>query len=581
MMSPNPMVSSRRVIATKTIAWRPGGRGIGLSRSRRAHQAAEGSRALTDWAWSNSGASASARINRPRTGLMGSLSVIPCAESVLQTSSKHAGVWPVPAAVYPRHGLRENLRPMRLPRLHVAASLSCLVATPPLPASAAQSAGPPLRPPTPREAPPAIAREFRAAWVATVGNIDWPSRPGLSTWDQQQELLAILNRAVALRLNAIILQVRPGTDALYDSRLGPWRECLTRRAAPELVGSYGAYLWMDPGIPEVRRRAERVVLDIVRRYDVDGVHLDDYFYPYKEKDSSGIAIDFPDSTTYARYVRGGGTLARDDWRRHNVDLLIHELYRRIKALKPWVQFGISPISGWRANTPAGARTFDAFGEIYADTRKWLALGWCDYFVPQLYSAIESPTPYPAMLQWWVEQNARGRHLYAGNGLHRVRRAGQDSAGGDRAPGWKADEIVAQVRITRDTPGAQGNVYFSMKGLMQDADSIAEALAVPYAGPALVPASPWLHRTPPPRPSIALKHDAATGEAYLALRPAAGRKAWLWVVQTRSDSGWSTEVLPGDQGVHRLAGNGNPGLVSVTAVDRTGNQSRPAVVELRD
>ena len=528
-----------------------------------------------------------------------------------------------------------RLSRLRLPlpaRRTIAATLCCFAAASPHTAAAAPRAVARLQAPASPETPPPVAREFRAAWVATVGNIDWPSRPGLSTWDQQQELLAILNRAVALRLNAIILQVRPGTDALYDSRLEPWSEFLTGRMGrppepawdplafavaqaharglelhawvnpyraryarpisetarthisrthPELVRSYGAYLWMDPGIPEVRRRAERVVLDIVRRYDVDGVHLDDYFYPYKEKDSSGIAIDFPDSTTYARYVRGGGTLARDDWRRHNVDLLIHELYRRIKALKPWVQFGISPISGWRANTPAGARTFDAFGEIYADTRKWLALGWCDYFVPQLYSAIESPTPYPAMLQWWVEQNARGRHLYAGNGLHRVRRAGQDSAGGDRAPGWKADEIVAQVRITRDTPGAQGNVYFSMKGLMQDADSIAEALAVPYAGPALVPASPWLHRTPPPRPSIALKHDAATGEAYLALRPAAGRKAWLWVVQTRSDSGWSTEVLPGDQGVHRLAGNGNPGLVSVTAVDRTGNQSRPAVVELRD
>ena len=544
-------------------------------------------------------------------------------EAVIET-----GVWPVPAAVYPKHGLGENLRPMRFPRLHVAAALSCLVATPPLPASAAQSAGPPLRPPAPREAPPAVAREFRAAWVATVGNIDWPSRPGLSTWDQQQELLAILNRAVALRLNAIILQVRPGTDALYDSRLEPWSEYLTGRMGrppepawdplgfavteahrrglelhawvnpyraryarpisqtarthisrthPELVRAYGPYLWMDPGVPAVRRRAERVVLDIVRRYDVDGVHVDDYFYPYKEKDSAGAVIPFPDSTSYARYRRGGGTLERDDWRRHNVDLLIHELYLGIKGIKPWVQFGISPISGWRENTPAGARTFDAYGEIYADTRKWLALGWCDYFVPQLYSLIESPTPYPLMLRWWVEQNAKGRHLYAGNGLYRVRRTDPADSNGTRAPAWPADEILRQVEITRGMPGAQGNVFFSMKALMQDADSIDERLAVPYAAPALVPASPWLHLNPPPRPAIALRHDGATGEPYLTLRPADGRKPWLWVVQTRSDSGWSAELLPGYQRVHRLAGGREPDLVYVSAVDRTGNQGPPAAI----
>jgi uncharacterized lipoprotein YddW (UPF0748 family) len=313
----------------------------------------------------------------------------------------------------------------------------------------------------------------------------------------------------------------------------------------------------------------------VRRYDVDGVHVDDYFYPYKEKDSTGATIDFPDSASYARYRRGGGTLARDDWRRHNVDLLIERLYRRIKAVKPWVQFGISPISGWRENTPPGARTFDAYSEIYADTRKWLALGWCDYFVPQLYSAIESPTPYPVMLEWWAQQNAKARHLYAGNALYKVRTADTAGATGDRPPGWSAEEILRQIQITRDTSGAQGNVFFSMKALMQDTDSIAEKLAVPYAAPALVPASPWLARPAAPRPRIALVHDSATGEPYLALRPAGGRPPWLWVVETRSDGGWTTEVLPGRQRVHRLPAGRDPDAVYVRAVDRAGNLSRPA------
>jgi uncharacterized lipoprotein YddW (UPF0748 family) len=520
---------------------------------------------------------------------------------------------------------------MPISRLSLPYPAALFFLTAPLAAPLAQGAVSHAAPPASAEAPPPVAREFRAAWVATVGNIDWPSKPGLSTWEQQQELLAILNRAVALHLNAVILQVRPGTDALYDSRLEPWSEYLTGRMGrppepawdplafavaqaharglelhawvnpyraryakpisetanthisrthPELVRTYGSFLWMDPGVPEVRRQAERVVLDIVRRYDIDGVHVDDYFYPYKEKDSSGATIDFPDSASYARYRREGGELERDDWRRHNVDLLIAELYRQIKDAKPWVQFGISPISGWKANTPAGARTFDAYGEIYADTRKWLAEGWCDYFVPQLYSTIESPAPYPAMLEWWVAQNEKKRHLYVGNGLYRVGARNIVGAGGNRALEWTADEILRQVQITRDTPGAQGNVFFSMKGLMQDADSIDERLAVPYAAPALVPASPWLHKTAPGRPLIALMHDSATGEAYVTLTAAEGRKPWLWVVQTRGDSGWTTEVLPGDERSHRLVASGDPQAVYVSAVDRTGNESAPAVARWR-
>ena len=207
--------------------------------------------------------------------------------------------------------------------------------------------------------PPPVRREFRAAWVATVGNIDWPSRPGLDTWSQQAELLAILDKAVALNMNAIILQIRPATDALYDSKLEPWSEYLTGRQGrppepawdplafavseahkrglelhawfnpyrarnakplsdaarthisktqPSLVRQYGSYLGMDPGDPAVRRRTVQVVTDVVRRYDIDGVHIDDYFYPYRENDASGRPIDFPDSGTYARYRKGGGTL---------------------------------------------------------------------------------------------------------------------------------------------------------------------------------------------------------------------------------------------------------------------------------
>ena len=512
------------------------------------------------------------------------------------------------------------------------------------------------------DTPPAVSREFRAAWVATVSNIDWPSRPGLSTWEQQQELLAILNRAVELHLNAIIFQVRPGTDAFYQSRYEPWSEYLTgrqgrapeplwdplafavreaharglelhawfnpyraryahplgevarthvSRTQPRFVKQYGSYLWMDPGDPEVRRWAVRIVTDVVRRYDIDGVHIDDYFYPYKEKDpATGQTIDFPDSDSYARYVKGGGKLARDDWRRHNVDLLVEDLDHAVHAAKPWVKFGVSPIGIWRpGNPPSITASFDAYQEIYADTRKWLRAGWVDYWAPQLYWAIDSPQSYPALLAWWAQQNVKHRHLWIGNGLHRV--AAPDSTAAAAAPPnrrvpWRAGEIVAQVQLTRASAGtepnggATGNIFFSMKALMHDVDSIGEKLAPLYAEPALVPASPWLDHTPPGRPAIARYADPATGEPYVRLTPARGEKTWLWVVRTRRGGVWTTEILPGSERTHRLAPPpaadstsavlaGTPAdslartapaapvdRVVVTAVDRTGNESKPAV-----
>src|SRR5438874_5066635 len=272
--------------------------------------------------------------------------------------------------------------------------------------------------------PPPIRREFRGVWVASVQNIDWPSQPGLSTQEQKDELLGILDRAVALRLNAVILQVRPAADALYASPYEPWSEYLTGRMGrapdpwydplefavaeshkrglelhawfnpyrarhpsgkspasanhisrthPELVKRYGSMLWMDPGEPAVRQRTVDVVMDVVRRYDVDGVHIDDYFYPYKEKDRHGRAIEFPDGTSWRKYLRSGGGMSRDDWRRANVDSLIHEVYVDIKAAKPWVKFGISPFGVWRPGYPPETRgnAFDSFAELYGDSAKWI------------------------------------------------------------------------------------------------------------------------------------------------------------------------------------------------------------------
>jgi uncharacterized lipoprotein YddW (UPF0748 family) len=471
----------------------------------------------------------------------------------------------------------------------------------------------------PRELPPAVRREFRGVWLVTVGNSDWPSRPGLSTWEQQQELLALLNRAVELKLNAVLFHVRTGADAFYDSPYEPWSQFITGvqgrapepawdplafavakaherglelhawfnpykahytkdtavaarnhvvRQRPDIVYPYGRFVWMDPGILEVRRRALRAIMDVVRRYDVDGVHIDDFFYPYPEKDSSGGTINFPDSATYARYRRGGGTLAKDDWRRRNVDLFIEGLYHGVKRLKPWVKVGISPFGIWRPGTPAQIKGFDAYAQIYADSKKWLERGWLDYFTPQLYWAIDPPQQsYPVLLDWWLAQNPAHRHIWPGLYTGRV--------GANTATVWPAEEIVRQVELTRERAGkgATGNVHFPMKVFVSDPDSLDEKLGTLYADRALVPASPWLDAQAPGRPAIRVVTDAATGDKIVTLAPTKGQPVWLWTVRTRAGAAWTTEILPGAERKHRLASGDSASEVYVTAVGRTGNESR--------
>lgn len=478
--------------------------------------------------------------------------------------------------------------------------------------------------------PPAVPREFRAAWIATVGNLDWPSRKGLSTARQQAELVSMLDRLVSLHMNAAILQVRPAADALYQSSIEPWSDAITgemgrapqpfydplafavteahrrglelhawinpyrakdpstrsvssghiSRTRPDLVRRYGAFLWLDPGDPAVRELTTRVVLDIVRRYDVDAIHMDDYFYPYPEPGQG----DFPDDRTWKRYRRDGGTLARADWRRENVNLLVRGLGASIHAIKPWVRFGISPFGLWRPGFPAGAQGLDQFARLYADARKWIREGWVDYVSPQLYWAVDRPgLSYPVLLRWWADQNVHGRHLWPGNYTGKVAFT--------NASAWTSSEVLRQIRLTRAQRGATGNVHFSMAVFQQDPDSLDERLLRDvYASPALVPATPWLGAGAPVRPVASARLDHATGDGYVELfgvaaanearaRTPASRTVdvgapWLWVVQTRSATGWVTSILPGATRTHLAAEHGSlrPTDIRVMAVDRLGNAS---------
>jgi len=474
-------------------------------------------------------------------------------------------------------------------------------------------------------APPPPAREFRGAWVATVGNIDWPSQKGLTSAQQQAELLAILDRAAQLKLNAVIFQVRPACDALYLSRLEPWSEYLSgtmgqapepfydpllfavveahkrglelhawfnpyrargisespaaanhiSKTHPQIVRQYGKNLWLDPGEKEVQDYSLNVIMDVVKRYDVDGIHMDDYFYPYREKNAAGVEMDFPDEASWRRYgVRS--KLSRADWRRDNVNRFIERVYKSIKAEKPWVKFGISPFGIWRPGNPTRITGLDAYSQLYADSRKWLASGWVDYFAPQLYWSIDSPgQSFPALLGWWAQQNVKGRQLFAGMDATKVSRPG---SGRDDARHWQPQEIINQIRLTRKQPGANGHILWDMKSLAQK-PTLDQALEREvYQQPALTPPAPWLSRACPGKPRLTADPREPGAPLKISWAPSKQDKPWLWVLQTEAGGQWNTEIISASQNSRILKGP-PPEAIAITAVDRYGNASAPAVLVL--
>jgi uncharacterized lipoprotein YddW (UPF0748 family) len=461
--------------------------------------------------------------------------------------------------------------------------------------------------------------------VATVANTDWPSQPGLSSARQQAELIAILDRAARLRFNAVIFQVRPTCDALYSSPHEPWAEYLTGRMGrppepyydplelavreaharglelhawfnpfrarhaesrsppapshvtqrrPDLVRSYGRQLWLDPTLADSQEYALRAILDVVRRYDVDGVHLDDYFYPYPEKDAAGRVIPFPDGPGWSAYVSAGGRLSRDDWRRANINGFVERLCREVRAARADVKVGISPFGIWRPGHPPAVRGLDAYGTLYADSRLWLARGWVDYLAPQLYWRIDQPQQsFPLLLRWWVRQNARGRHIWPGCFASRVGAPGP-------AP-WPAEEIARQVQVTRATPGAGGNVLFSARAVMENRSGLADVLARSvYTTAALPPASPWLDDTPPAPPRFEARRDRWSGAIRLRWTATGPEPARLWLLRMEVGGRWMVVVLPAERRDYELRPaelGGPPAVLALCAVDRAGNLSAPVLI----
>lgn len=400
--------------------------------------------------------------------------------------------------------------------------------------------------------------EFRGVWVATVVNIDWPSNKGLTTDIQKQEFIQLLNMHQRNGMNTVIVQIRPAADAFYPTPYEPWSEYLTGtqgtppqpyydplefmieethkrgmefhawlnpyRAVFRIGGSsiaanhitktnphwfvnYGTTKYFNPGLPEVQQYVTNIVKDIVQRYNIDAIHMDDYFYPYRIEGK-----EFPDADTYAKYGKG---LTKDAWRRSNCDSIIILLSKTIKATNPRVKFGISPFGVWRnksqdprgSNTKAGQTNYD---DLYADILLWLEKGWIDYVTPQLYwERGHKLCDYDTLLAWW-NNYGYGKHIYIGHGIYR---AGTTTAWRDK------NELPNQIKKLREYTTTMGSIYFSSKTFEKNPNGWCDSLQNNYyAYPALPPVMPWIDSIRPDKPILQKEKDGTITLFYKGKEP---------------------------------------------------------------
>ncbi|HEY3761371.1 MAG TPA: family 10 glycosylhydrolase [Verrucomicrobiae bacterium] len=447
-----------------------------------------------------------------------------------------------------------------------------------------------------------------------ASNADWPSGPGLSVADQKAQMTALLDQAVQLHLNAVVFQVRPACDAVYNSPYEPWSAVLTgtqgkppapfydplafaieeahkrglelhawfnpfrawlptdktapawnqiTRLHPEFIRHYGDQTWLDPGLPVVRNYVLSVVLDVVKRYDVDGVQFDDYFYPYPQNGDNDRPLDFPDRDTWEEY---GAPLhlSRDDWRRANINKFIYAAYVDIKAQKPWVKIGVSPFGIWRPGYPPQIKGLDSYASLYADSRLWLASGWVDYLAPQLYWSTDSrQQSFPVLLNWWERQNVRGRGLWPGLGAAYV--------GGTLS----AEEIARQVEIIRYTGQATGEIYFHLNNLVNNVE-LNGLIRTQNVQTALAPALTWDSSDAPGQPILTATVDTATNLTF-QWTSADSQSPRFWVLQyAGTNRMWRTQICPGTQSGCSFT-TSHPEAIAISAMDHYGNVSAPAVL----
>jgi uncharacterized lipoprotein YddW (UPF0748 family) len=457
--------------------------------------------------------------------------------------------------------------------------------------------------------------EFRAVWVATVVNIDWPDSYSNSPARQQQDLIDLLDNMKACGMNAIIFQVRPECDALYESSYEPWSYWLTGAQGtapspyydplefaieeahkrymelhawfnpyraerstgtftldenhvvnqhPDWILNFGSLKLLDPGLPMCRDYVTDVIMDVVHNYDIDGVHFDDYFYPY-----DGTTNE--DAETFASYSRGITDIG--DWRRDNVNLLVTQVFDSIKAVKPHVKFGISPFGIWKDGVPEGIWGLDAYNVIYCDAVTWLQRRIVDYLTPQIYWQFGGGQDYGKLLPWWADQTD-DRHIYPGHAAYKINRWGLPS------------EMPNQVRLNRQTTDVFGSVYFSAQRIIDNPIGFRDSLRYDlYRTPALIPEMSWLDSIPPNPPINLIAHDVDVGTSLqwdAASAASDGDTARQYVIYrieeddtlSLSDPENILEIVPSDN-LEYLDSRGEEYLsytYLVTSLDRLANES---------
>jgi uncharacterized lipoprotein YddW (UPF0748 family) len=439
-------------------------------------------------------------------------------------------------------------------------------------------------------------REVRGTWVATVSRINWPSATDAAA--QRAELEAILDAAKSAGLNTIFFQVRPEADALYQSELEPWSRYLTgaqgvdpgydplqfaieqchRRGLelhawlnpyraragnvgtsaashvinriPEAVVEYGSLRWLDPGHPEAFTHTLAVISDILGRYDIDGLHFDDYFYPYPQ---SGLS--FGDSATYAQY---GDGMSLGDWRRDNVNRMVQAVGEEVSQLRPEVRWGISPFGIYRPGIPEGIVGLDQYAELYADPLRWMQEGWVEYLAPQLYwPTTSSGQPYVTLLSWWAERASEsGTTLLTGNSV---------------SSGYSLDEYRAEIDAARtsESDSVGGAIWWSVDPIVEDSAGLSSMLAAEYyAAPAATPVLAGADGPAPLHPSV----DVVAGVASVTSSPDGIR---YWALYLDTDDGWILrQLVPSAKTEFAL----HEGSWAVSAIDRFGHESRGVAVD---
>lgn len=484
------------------------------------------------------------------------------------------------------------------------------------------------QPAPPAAVPPSPKRELRAVWIATVDNIDWPRRGEYDPAAQQQHFREILDAHQTTGLNAVFVQVRDAADAYYARSPEPWSQWLTgqqgrapepfydpldfmiaeshqrglefhawlnlnratfkgatsiapdhiSRSRPDWMLTYDGMKLFNMGLPEVRDYITSVVVNLVRNYDVDGIHFDDYFYPYHVAGQK-----LRDEKTFRAY--GEGYASIDDWRRANVDLLIQQISVAIRAEKRYVKFGVSPFGVWKnrsAQDPDGSDTHggSSYYQLYADTRRWVLEGWIDYIAPQIYfNNAHRLVPYQPLVTWWLS-NCGNRHLYIGQGAYRLNGS---------AAGWEnPSELPGQIRFNRQFSNVNGAIFFSSKSLTNNYRGIQDTLRADlYRLPALVPPMPWKDSIAPraPRRLSAIPEgpvvqltwqapepaaDGGTAQYYAVYRFEAGQPEDLENVVNLLTIRRQWEPMFNDERVR----SGLRYVYVVTAFDRLHNESAP-------